>query len=31
MQFRSDPYDWDRDLLQRVGVLAKVQVAAKGR
>jgi len=30
MQFRSDPYDWDRDLLQRVGVLAKVQVAAKG-
>jgi murein L,D-transpeptidase YcbB/YkuD len=30
MQFRSDPYDWDRDLLQRVGVLAKVQVATKG-
>ena len=33
MQFRADPYDWDRDLLQRVGVLAppapKVQVAAK--
>ncbi|WP_293902226.1 L,D-transpeptidase family protein [Phenylobacterium sp.] len=30
MQFRSDPYDWDRDLLQRVGVLTpKVQVAAK--
>ena len=23
MQYRSDPYDWDRDLLQRVGVLAK--------
>jgi murein L,D-transpeptidase YcbB/YkuD len=30
MQFRSDPYDWDRDLLRRVGVLPKVQVAAKG-
>ena len=30
MQFRSDPYSWDRDLLQRVGVLAKVQVASKG-
>jgi murein L,D-transpeptidase YcbB/YkuD len=32
MQFRADPYDWDRDLLQRVGVLAppaKVQVATK--
>ncbi|WP_293675807.1 L,D-transpeptidase family protein [uncultured Phenylobacterium sp.] len=29
MRFRSDPYDWDRDLLRRVGVLAKVQVAAK--
>lgn len=22
MHFRTDPYDWDRDLLQRVGVLA---------
>lgn len=22
MHFRSDPYDWDRELLQRVGVLA---------
>lgn len=22
MNFRSDPYDWDRELLQRVGVLA---------
>jgi murein L,D-transpeptidase YcbB/YkuD len=22
MHFRSDPYDWDRDLLRRVGVLA---------
>lgn len=23
MHFRTDPYNWDRDLLQRVGVLAK--------
>ncbi|HYD98835.1 MAG TPA: L,D-transpeptidase family protein [Alphaproteobacteria bacterium] len=23
MHFRSDPYNWDRELLQRVGVLAK--------
>jgi len=23
MHFRSDPYNWDRDLLQRVGVLAQ--------
>ena len=22
MNFRSDPYNWDRELLQRVGVLA---------
>ena len=30
MQYRSDPYDWDRDLLQRVGVLARpVAPAAK--
>jgi murein L,D-transpeptidase YcbB/YkuD len=29
MQFRADPYGWDRELLQRVGVLAAPKPAAE--
>ncbi len=29
MHFRTDPYDWDRDLLRRVGVLAPAKTPAQ--